>query len=110
MASVSSTRVWIAQCLCPQRHCILAAADEANDENEATRISAWLQRRIAAKLIAGELSPWCGLCRAPVESWRYEVTRTNIKKWTVGSPIQAPLDAIENLRKRRPFEADGRLE
>lgn len=37
---------------------------------------------------------------------RYEVTRTNIKKWTVGSPIQAPLDALENLRKRRPFGAD----
>ncbi|HZR31387.1 MAG TPA: MmgE/PrpD family protein [Terriglobales bacterium] len=37
---------------------------------------------------------------------RYEVTRTNIKKWTVGSPIQAPLDALENLRKRHPFEAD----
>ncbi len=36
---------------------------------------------------------------------RYEVARTNIKKWTVGSPIQAPLDALENLRKRRPFEA-----
>src|SRR5712691_11362612 len=37
---------------------------------------------------------------------RYEVTRTNIKKWTVGSPIQAPLDALEILMKRRPFEAD----
>jgi 2-methylcitrate dehydratase PrpD len=37
---------------------------------------------------------------------RYEVTRTNIKKWTVGSPIQAPLDALELLRKQRPFEAD----
>jgi 2-methylcitrate dehydratase PrpD len=37
---------------------------------------------------------------------RYEVTQTNIKKWTVGSPIQAPLDALENLRKKRPFEAD----
>jgi 2-methylcitrate dehydratase PrpD len=37
---------------------------------------------------------------------RYEVTRTNIKKWTVGSPIQAPLDALEILLKRRPFEAD----
>ena len=34
------------------------------------------------------------------------MTRTNIKKWTVGSPIQAPLDALENIRKRRPFEAD----
>jgi len=37
---------------------------------------------------------------------RYEVTRTNIKKWTVGSPIQAPLDALENIMKKHPLEAD----
>jgi 2-methylcitrate dehydratase PrpD len=37
---------------------------------------------------------------------RYEVTRTDIKKWTVGSPIQAPLDALDNLLRRRSFEAD----
>jgi 2-methylcitrate dehydratase PrpD len=37
---------------------------------------------------------------------RYEVTRTNIKKWPVGSPIQAALDALEILRKQRPFDAD----
>ena len=37
---------------------------------------------------------------------RYEVSRTNIKKWSVGSPIQAALDALEILRERRPFEAD----
>jgi 2-methylcitrate dehydratase PrpD len=36
---------------------------------------------------------------------RYEVTRTNIKKWPVGSPIQAALDAIEIVRKQRPLEA-----
>ena len=36
---------------------------------------------------------------------RYEIARTDIKKWTVGTPIQAPLDAIENLRKKRPFGA-----
>jgi len=36
---------------------------------------------------------------------RFEVVRTNIKKWSVGSPIQAPLDALENLRKKRPFDA-----
>src|ERR1700726_4362005 len=36
---------------------------------------------------------------------RYEVTRTNIKKWPVGSPIQAALDAIETLRTQKPFEA-----
>jgi 2-methylcitrate dehydratase PrpD len=37
---------------------------------------------------------------------RFEITRTNIKKWTVGSPIQAPLDALEIILKKRPFEAD----
>ncbi len=34
---------------------------------------------------------------------RYEVTQTDIKKWTVGAPIQAPLDALENLLKRPPI-------
>ena len=36
---------------------------------------------------------------------RYEIMRTSIKKWTVGSPIQAPLDAIEDIRMHHPFEA-----
>ncbi len=34
------------------------------------------------------------------------MTRTDIKKWTVGSPIQAPLDALDNLLRRRPLDAD----
>src|SRR6202045_4833104 len=37
---------------------------------------------------------------------RYEITRTDIKKWTVGSPIQGPLDAVEAIRGKRPFEAN----
>ena len=37
---------------------------------------------------------------------RYEIISTDIKKWTVGTPIQAPLDAIDNLRRKRPFDAD----
>jgi 2-methylcitrate dehydratase PrpD len=37
---------------------------------------------------------------------RYEVMRTNIKKWTVGSPIQAPLDGLETMFKKRNFNAD----
>jgi 2-methylcitrate dehydratase PrpD len=35
----------------------------------------------------------------------YGVMVTTLKKWTTGGPIQAPLDALEILRKRRPFEA-----
>jgi len=37
---------------------------------------------------------------------RYEIARTTIKKWTVGGPAQAALDALDALLKRRPFEPD----
>ena len=37
---------------------------------------------------------------------RYEIAGTNIKRWTVGSPIQAPLDAMEALLKRQPIAPD----
>jgi len=36
----------------------------------------------------------------------FEVTRTDIKKWAVGTPIQGPLDAIESIRTEHPFETD----
>jgi 2-methylcitrate dehydratase PrpD len=37
---------------------------------------------------------------------RYEVTQTIIKKWSTGGPIQSPLDAMVNLRRQHPFDAD----
>jgi 2-methylcitrate dehydratase PrpD len=37
---------------------------------------------------------------------RYEIANTDIKKWSVGTPIQAPLDALELLRRQRPFDAE----
>jgi 2-methylcitrate dehydratase PrpD len=35
---------------------------------------------------------------------RYELMRANIKKWTVGQPIHAPLDALEMLLKKQPID------
>jgi 2-methylcitrate dehydratase PrpD len=37
---------------------------------------------------------------------RYEIARTNIKKWSVGSPLQPPLDALEIILARARFTAD----
>ena len=37
---------------------------------------------------------------------RYEIMVTSIKKWTVGSPIQAPLDVLEIMQSKRSFGAD----
>ena len=36
---------------------------------------------------------------------RYEILRTNIKRWSVGSPIQAPLDALFVLMQENEFKA-----
>jgi 2-methylcitrate dehydratase PrpD len=36
---------------------------------------------------------------------RYEIMHTNIKRWSVGSPIQAPLDALSVLLKEKSFVA-----
>jgi 2-methylcitrate dehydratase PrpD len=37
---------------------------------------------------------------------RFEIARTNVKKWTVGSPIQAPLDAMSNIFAKRDVSPD----
>ncbi|HKW26444.1 MAG TPA: MmgE/PrpD family protein [Terriglobales bacterium] len=36
---------------------------------------------------------------------RYEIARSDIKKWAVGSPIQAILDALAALLQQHPFDA-----
>jgi 2-methylcitrate dehydratase PrpD len=36
----------------------------------------------------------------------YEIMRTNIKRWSVGSPIQAPLDSLSELLKENRFGAN----
>ena len=41
---------------------------------------------------------------------RYEIIRTNIKKWSVGSPIQAPLDALEILLQATSVRRRARCE
>jgi 2-methylcitrate dehydratase PrpD len=36
----------------------------------------------------------------------YEIMNTNIKRWSVGSPIQAPLDALSLLLEKNSFKTD----
>src|SRR3972149_6439004 len=37
----------------------------------------------------------------------YAIMHTNIKRWSVGSPIQAPLDALLDLMREHGFKADA---
>jgi hypothetical protein len=82
-----SVRVWIAQCLCPQRHCILATAGEAENEAAAeATVAGPLRKQVAELLKSGEINPWCGLCNARAETWRYDLARSRFRSMEEAAP------------------------
>ena len=62
-------RVHIVQCLCPQRHCILAVAYEEGASNSQTAMA--LLRETMGRL---RVNPWCGICG--LSGFTYEDRRT----------------------------------
>lgn len=80
-------RVWIAQCLCPRRHAILAASGVAEDQPTAEEsLVKPLRTHVTRMIGSGTINPWCGLCRAPLESWRYELGRTRFTSMEEAEP------------------------
>lgn len=73
---MSERRVWVAQCLCPQQHAILAASAEADSEEAAQAISRLLREHVTKLLHDGLFNAWCGICHAASKTWRYELGRT----------------------------------
>jgi hypothetical protein len=79
--------VWIAQCLCPMRHAILAASGEAADEAEAIKeFRNPLAEGIALALRIGVLNPWCSICNAKPETWDIELGRTSFATMAEAEP------------------------
>lgn len=65
-------RVDLVQCLCPARHCIMAAAFQCppgTPEEALELCRSSIERNIATK----QIEPRCGLCQAPRESWSFEI-------------------------------------
>jgi len=92
---VSERRVWICQCLCPSRHCIVASTDEAESEAEAKKtVRAPLRRQVAEMLSSGAINPWCAMCGAKRSTWRYELGRT------VFGSMEEALPAMQEMQAR----------
>jgi hypothetical protein len=91
---MAERRVWIAQMLCPNRHCIAALIGEADDEAEAARVLP-LQTAVDAMLAEGGINPWCGICGAERASWRAEWGRTRFRTM---AEAEGPLQ--QNQRKQ----------
>lgn len=91
---MAKTHVWIAQCLCPNRHTIVAAAGDASGVTDAqTAVLEPLREQVTKLLIANVLNPWCGLCHAPASAWTYEVRRTAFATMDEAEPALRQLQA-----------------
>jgi hypothetical protein len=71
--------IHITQCLCPQRHCILAIAWDAADTTTTMTPEiavASLRALVAAAVLPGVgwMNPWCGICHSREFSYEDGVT------------------------------------
>jgi hypothetical protein len=89
-------RVWVAECLCPDRHCILAAFNLADNEVEAETLKTVLRQQMDAALQSGAFNPWCAICGATQTTWKYEVVRTPYATLAEAQPHLTKV-ATENL-------------
>lgn len=97
-----SKSVWIAQCLCPARHCVLAAANEAETDDEAQAIGDRLRDAVAMLIRAEVLNPHCGLCGAGSETWGYELAKTGFASLNQAQPLLRQMEA-EQRRVAQTF-------
>lgn len=82
----------LVQCLCPSRHCIIAipyepglssAQWDASSDITLTEANAadYVQRIVARMIESGAINPWCGICKARIETWRYEDALTKFRTY-----------------------------
>jgi hypothetical protein len=94
-------KIWIAQILCPKRHCILASAFDVADHSpqEAT---AELIAQVERLLALHKIDPWCGICRS--SDWKAEAAPT---KWATMDQARPFIEELEreNAAARRFYQA-----
>jgi hypothetical protein len=103
--------VWICQCLCPDRHCIMASVGEAETEEEAADlVLPPLRRQLVEWLKSGLVNPECAMCGANRATWRYELRPTVFATMAEAEPTLAEQEArniatnlaFGDLHKTRP--------
>lgn len=66
------SRVHLVQCLCPARHCIMAATfqEPPGIQEQALEL---LRGSIEQTIAGGRLNPQCEICKAPRDQWSFEI-------------------------------------
>jgi len=87
--------IYIAQCLCPSRHCIIAVAfDEKDGVNTTLEQFEVLVKNYISE---GKINPWCGICGS--EQWSYEAGRTRFETMEEALPQLERLERQQSLTR-----------
>jgi hypothetical protein len=96
--------IWITQCLCPKRHCIIACAwDEAMQTKESAE--ALLKEAVETLIAAHDINGHCGICLNTV--FNYESERTRFNTMEEAAPTLARMQ-LENLITGARLQAENR--
>jgi hypothetical protein len=103
-----SRRVYIGQCLCgPNRDAIFGLAAEFNNEAEAeATLIQQMHEAVDGLLENGAVKPWCAICGAAREGWRFEVGRTRFATMEEAQPELAK-SQVGNLLANLLFGTHG---
>jgi hypothetical protein len=84
----------IVQCLCPQRHCILALAFDGREHSDEAAVKT-LRDTIQELTVRKTINPWCHLCRS--RELHYEVGITQFKT------MEEALPELQRLAEEQAF-------
>jgi len=104
---LTQQRVFLVQCLCPQRHAIVANPYEADADLDEAGKRELMQRtedQVATLIAVGIIDPWCGLCKATQESWTCSIGRTSYSIIEDAMPALREFEE-QNLRTARRLRA-----
>lgn len=74
------SKVYLVQLLCPERHCVLAAAFEEG-ENTPDKVIAEMKEQMKQN----NINPWCGLCGSP--KLTFETAPTKYDSLQAAAPV-----------------------
>lgn len=99
--------VWLAQCVCPNGHTIMAYANEAQGLLDAKQsVVDRLHQHMIDRFRDGTIALTCFVCKAHRDQWRFCVARTPYATMVEAQPH---FDAVERRNAlKRHFETVGK--
>ena len=92
-------KVYICQLLCPERHCVLAAAKQYEHATEATALLTAVEQQFQEMVADKTLNPKCDLCGSTQLSYELKPTRFS----SMEEAVPVLLELQEAQRQTREY-------